>query len=469
MIKSPSLLALFACVSFFPASVQALSLNETISYVLETNPDIKAAEANKQAIEFELQQARSFYAPRVELEAWAGASVDNGSTIPDLTAADDPISGYSLSGRITQMLFDGFETRSEVERQAYRIDSAAFRVLERSEVLSLEAIRTYSDVLRTQELLSLARQNLEYHRNVFNRIQSAYNSGIVGVGDLNQAQERMIQAEDIIIDFEYNLEDTKTMFLAVVGVAPTNLGTVPSIGSRIPATIDDALAIARQRNPTILFGQADVGASEALSRRIDSNRYPTLSLEADGRIGEDLGGFEGGVSDARIGLVLRYEFQGSSNRANRQEHLRRAAESRSTLLAQTRRVETEVRQSWSTLRAAQRRSNAIRAQSELSRKLRGIYEKEFEVGQRSLLDVLNTQASLFQSEANLVNAISAERYVKYRVLASIGILLPTLGIEPPEDARTYARQHEGVRDLNAKNDQRLYDASSFSAWRKTLE
>lgn len=367
------------------------------------------------------------------------------------------------------MLFDGFETRSEIERQAYRIDSAAYRVLERSEVLSLEAVRTYSDVIRSQSLLSLAQENLSYHRAVFDRIQSAYDNDIVGVGDLKQASERVIQAEDIIFDFELNLEDAKTMFIAVVGVEPTKLGTVPWIGSKVPNTIEGALGVARQRNPTLLFHQADVGASEALSRRTDANRYPTLSLEADARYGEDLNGYEGLSSDARVGLVLRYEFQGSSKRAAREEQLRRVNESRSALLSRSRQIETEVRQSWSMLRAAQRRSKAIEKQAELSRSLRGIYEKEFQVGNRSLLDVLNTQSALFQSETNLVNAKSVERYVHYRLLASMGVLLPTLGIEPPEDAKTYARQHEGVTGVSDRNDARTYDAKSFRDWRKTLE
>lgn len=450
-------------------SAYALSVSEAISFVLETNPEIKSAEANKQAIEFELEQARSFFAPRFSLDAWAGTSLNNGTTLPDLTSADDAISGYEVSARVSQLLFDGHGTRSEVERQAYRIDSAAFRVLERSEVLSLEAIRLYSDVLRGQALLRLAHENLAYHQDVQARMQKAYDQGVVGIGDLDQIRERTVLAQDTIYEFELGLEDSKTMFLAIVGTEATNLGSVASVSRAVPANLDKALAIARNKNPSILFLQADVGSAEALSRRVDANKFPGIYLEGEVRAGEDVSGYEGDVMDARVGIVMRYVFQGSSKKAARQEQIRRVSESRSQLLAQTRRVETEVRQSWSTMRAAQRRKKTINAQAKLSRKLRTTYEEEFLVGTRSLLDVLNTQAALFQAEANLVNANVLENYVQYRLLASAGVLLPTLGITPPEDAKAYARKAQGAPAINQNGDTGRFDAKSFKEWRSGLK
>jgi adhesin transport system outer membrane protein len=462
-------LGVVAALGLSVSQSAALTLKEAIELVLETNPEITAAEANKQAIEFELEQARSFRVPRVELEAFAGSSLNDGETIPDLSSSDDWISGYEMTARISQLLFDGNETRSEIERQAYRIDAAAFRVLERAEVLSLEAIRLYSDVLRVQNILRLARENRDYHAEVLERIQRGYDSGVIGIGDLQQAQERLVLAEDTIVGFELDLEDVKSLFLATIGVDAKNLGTVPNIGTSLPGSLEQAIGTARTRNPTILFAQADVGSENAQSRRVDGNRAPKLFLEADGRVGEDVNGFEGDVLDARVGLVLRYEFQGTSKRSALEEQARRVGESRARLLTQTRQVELEVRQSWSTLRTAQRRARIIAQQAELARKLRTTYEAEYEVGERSLLDVLNTQNALFQTEANLVNARALENYVKYRILASIGVLLPTLGIEPPEDSRVYARDRMGVPAVNAAETDGRGDASTFRDFRKSLD
>ncbi|MEX0328024.1 MAG: TolC family protein [Ruegeria sp.] len=447
----------------------ALSLEDAIIFVLETNPEITAAESNKQAIEFELQQARSFWSPLVEVDAFAGSSINDGTTTPDLSSAQDWIGGYEVGLRISQLLFDGQETRSEIERQAYRIDAAALRVLERSEVLSLEAIRLYADVLRVRSLVGLARANRDYHVQVLERIQRAYDSGVVGIGDLQQAEERLILAEDTIISFELDLEDVQNLFLAVVGVEAKGLSTVPDIRRALPANLDAALETARRSNPTIRFLQADVGSAEAQSRRTNANAYPKLFLEADGRLGEDVGGYEGDVADARIGLVLRYQFQGTSKRAARQEEVRRVSESRARLLAQTRRVENEVRQSYAVYRSAQRRTQKITAQVNIAQKLRETYEEEFTVGQRSLLDVLNTQNALFQAQANLVNAKSAENYVRYRILASVGVLLKSMGITPPEDSNVYARDELNVTPRSQTGGEQRLDARAFKDWRKSLD
>ncbi len=304
----------------------ALTLQEAILYVLETNPEIEAAEADKQAIEFELEQARNQRAPRFQLEAWGGSSQNQGTATPDLSSARDAITGYELSAQVSQLLFDGYRTRSEIERQAYRIDSAAYRVLERSEVLSLEAVRQYSEVLRCIELLSLAERNLAYHRQVAERLQGGQAAGVIADADIEQAGERLALAEDTVLEFQYNLEDARSLFLAIVGVEAQGLGHVPGIGASVPTSLDAAVAVARRHNPTLLFAQADVGSAEALSRAADANRYPTLHLEAEGRLGEDVGGFEGDRDDARVGLVLRYEFQGNRKRAERQEQIRRVSE-----------------------------------------------------------------------------------------------------------------------------------------------
>jgi len=458
------------CAAFAVAGkTHALSLEDAILYVLETNPEIKAAEANKQAIEFELDQARSFWAPRFELEGRAGVSYNDGTTTSDLPAADDPIAGYELRARIIQRLYDGGDTRNEIERQAYRVDAAALRVLERAEFLSLEATRVYAEVIRGRALVALARENVAYHRDVFSRIEQAFANGVVGIADIQQAEERVFLAEDTLSQFELGALEAEALFLETVGVAADNLGTIPSLSAAVPASLEAALSLARRENPTIRFLQNDVGTAEALARRIDANRRPTLDLEVEGRVGEDVNGFEGDVLDAEIALVLRYQFQGDQKRALRQEHIRLVNESRAFLLTQARLVEREVRTGWANLQTTQRRIGILQRQADLARELRTSYESEFEVGARSLLDILNTQSALFQAETNLVNARSLERFLKYRLLASVGNLLPTLGIEAPEDALTYAVSQRNAQPVGAAPEGEMRDARSFSEWRRSLD
>lgn len=330
-------------------------------------------------------------------------------------------------------------------------------------------MRVYAEVLRNRALVGLAQQNLEYHRDILRRIQQAFDNGIVGTSDLQQVEERVFLAEDTLAVFRLDTAEAEAFFQEVVGIDARNLGQVPGLGGTIPASLEGALGVARRTNPTILFLQADVGGAEALARKAAANRYPSLDPEAFARRGEDLDGFEGSVEDYGVGLFLRYEFQGSQNRALRQEQVRRVNEARSTLLAQVRLVEREVRQSWANRDAAARRVQLLNRQVSLSRDVLDSYEQEFQVGSRSLLDILNTQISLFEAQINLANLKSLQTYINYRILASMGVLLPTLGIEPPTDAATYASTQRGAPDVGAAPSAEAVDSKSFAEWRKSLK
>ena len=461
--RSAVLSLITAAVCAAPAA--ALDLRDAVLYVVETNPEIKAAEANKQAIEFELDQGRSLYTPRVNLEARTGYSYNDGDTTSDLTSADDPIFGGEGRVVISQMIWDGWETRSEVERQAYRVDGAALRVLERSEFLALEAAQFYSDVLRERQVLGLSQANLRYHEEVLGRIRNGFETGVLGLGDLQQAEERLVLAQDIVTQVEFDLASAELAFAEVVGVAPTGLSGLPNYSGRLPASVDAASARARVNNPTLRFSKADVGAAEAQYRAVSSNRYPDLFAEIEGRIGEDVDGFEGRRADASAELVLRYVFQGKQLSADRQEQLRRVSESRALLLQQARLVDREVRQTWARLRNARERVRILDRQNTLNSELLVTYEQEFEVGTRSLLDLLNTQNALLQNQVSLAAARSAARVEEYRLLAATGDFLSAVGVQPPEDADPYAAVGLGAPPVKAAETEFRKDSAIAEALR----
>ena len=131
-------------------------------------------------------------------------------------------------------------------------------------------------------------------------------------------------------------------------------------------------------------------------------------------------------------------------------------------------MEREVRQSWAALEAAKRRFRIITQQAELALEVRQAYEQEILVGARSLLDILNTQNAYFQAQANQINAAAVKVFAEYRVLAAAGILLSSLGLQPPEDALVYAREQMGVPGRNRDGDEAQIDAGSFRDWRRSI-
>jgi adhesin transport system outer membrane protein len=121
-------LALFASAAMIVAAgdVAATSLQDTVRGALETNPEIDIVKTNRRAVDQELRQARSGYLPSVDLRGAAGPEWSDNNTTRARNGSDTRFRTEAQIG-LTQMLFDGFATRSEVDRQTARVDSAAYR------------------------------------------------------------------------------------------------------------------------------------------------------------------------------------------------------------------------------------------------------------------------------------------------------------------------------------------------------
>jgi len=73
-----------------------------------------------------------------------------------------------------------------------------------------------------------------------------------------------------------------------------------------------------------------------------------------------------------------------------------------------------------------------------SEKARDAYQQQFSLGQRTLLDLLDSENEVFRARTALVNTQYDEMYAMYRILNSMGMLLQGLDVEVPEAATTVA-------------------------------
>ena len=122
-----------------------------------------------------------------------------------------------------------------------------------------------------------------------------------------------------------------------------------------------------------------------------------------------------------------------------------------TLLAQLgvevdvdRNVEELVRQSWNELESAARRLELLEQQVIASEQVRRSYQQQFNIGQRTLLDLLDSETALFNSRVSRATIDYALIFARYRVIAATGKLLRTIGINPPAAANSDARREAGA-------------------------
>jgi adhesin transport system outer membrane protein len=433
-----------AAFALSPQAAEAMPLREAVELAVATNPEIGEAVSNRLAVDHELAQARGLYLPQVDVRGEIG---------PEFVETDDDLFGESdtsalprwqLSIVLQQRLFDGFATDAEVERQAARVDAAAYRVLERAEFIGLDTVQAYLDLLRTDALLDLARDNVDVHRAILAEARQRARAGELSVADPQQAEERLLNAESEAVQFETALDEARITFERLVGRPPGPLDRPAPIAALLPPGRETAVDLALENNPTIRLALADLDVSYAEFRAAESAFYPELSLESRASIGEDIDGDLGEDARFNVLLVARYRlFSGYIDTANRQEQVARVGEARERLDRFRREVVELVRQSWNTLQGAERNLDVLERQVVLARQVVFSYRQQFQLGERSLLDVLDAENELFNARVAEVSTRFAAEFARYRILAATGRLLDALDVERPEATRADARRDAG--------------------------
>jgi outer membrane protein, adhesin transport system len=426
-----------------PVSAAEFSINDALHQAVQTNPGVGEAAANRRATESELRQTQSTLLPQVRVEARYGPEkFDQSAAIASSTAQPIPIDGVGAwrngsqeSLVLRQILFDGFASIHDIWRQTARVNAAAFRVRERTELIALDAAEAYVDVVRYLRLVGLAEQNVGTHEKIFSNVQSRYSGGRSGEGDLQQALERVENARAELAEFRKSLDESRAKYRKVVGLEPVNLRFPGPLGG-LPGSRDEALAIAIRFNPTILAAQADVDAAKHAFKQTDGAFVPTLALEGRATHNDNTYPYLGITHDDYSGkVVMSWDiFRGGQDVWRRSEMAERFTESTARHARLQRDALESIDKAWAARTVTASRVAALVRQLQADRKTIAAFDKEYELGQRSLIDLLNAQNQYFNAAVSLTSARGVIVFADYQLLAATGTLLEYLKAPPPVDA-----------------------------------
>ena len=92
-------------------------------------------------------------------------------------------------------------------------------------------------------------------------------------------------------------------------------------------------------------------------------------------------------------------------------------------------IEEDTTVVWNELQDIAVRLEYLEAHVESTKEVLSVYREQLTLGKRTLLDLLDIQNELLRSQIVLVSGQYAEAFARYRVLASTGNLLASMGIE----------------------------------------
>ena len=269
--------SLIVSCTFSPLS-SAQSLQQAIQQTIDENPEIQSAKSERSAVEHEINQAKAGYFPTIDIAAGIGWEQ---STNPTTRGRGDGTVSYGreeASIQLRQMVFDGLATPSEVNRHKARTDSRAYTVFGQSEITALSAVDSYLNILRRQELLALAKDNLLVHQRTNDQIQLRSERGIGRKADAEQSKGRLALAEKNTLSETGNLKDAETAFLRVVGELPKDLEIAMAPGDALPENLDQAVEQAVANHPILKSANADIDSAFAQHDTARSPYMPRLDI-----------------------------------------------------------------------------------------------------------------------------------------------------------------------------------------------
>lgn len=430
------ILCVLGCVAFslaFSYQVQSQPLSDAVRMAVSSNPEVQIDANRRLATEERLKQARAGYLPKLDLSLGEGVEQsENISTRPGSSTLWRSEAGLTLS----QMVYDGAGTRSEVQRQTANVKSAAFRVGATSEQIAQQAIEAYLDVLRQQERLALAQDNLVAHQRTYEQIKRRAEKGVTRKADLDQAESRLAFSKASVTSAETGLKNAESTYIKVVGET-SNALSKPDMSSDFPKTLENALKIAKDHHPSLRAARSEVEAAQAQIRSAESQMLPRLDLEMGTTWDDNVDGINATSSDTYAILRMRYNlFRGNADSARIAEsqlQTQVAVEDTNRIL---RLVEDNVRFSWNALESARDRLPRLQERANAAERARDHYSRQFSAGQRTLLDLLDSENELFSSRTAYVDEQYVDLFAHYRLLANMGQLLSSLGVSPREESRT---------------------------------
>jgi outer membrane protein, adhesin transport system len=402
---------------------QTSTLRDAARKTVMSNPEVLSAYHEFEAATQETRVARGAYLPRVDLEAGIGRE-----RLDDARFPEDDFTRDRATLSLSQLIFDGFRTRNEVARLNEGARTRFHEVWQASEQTSAETARAYYDVLRHRGLVAMSEENYATHRLIYEQIERRVRAGVSRRVDLEQAAGRLALAESNLLTDVTNLHDVSMRYQRIVGEIPATRLEEPQVAPNLlPGTIQDTLRAAYENSPLMNAAIANVWSAQAAARVAKAAYSPRFDIQARQDVWHDRENIDGRYEDGVVELTMQYNlFNGGSDRAARRRAIHKVESATDIRNKVCRDIRQDVSISFNNTRRLEEQRTYLDRHQLAIEKAREAYRRQFDIGQRTLLDMLDTENEYYEARRAYLNA-NRDHAISYaRTLAGVGSLVAAL-------------------------------------------
>lgn len=418
-IISLLLSALVLCDELF-----AYNMQDAVYQTLRNHPKVLASKADVAAAEQGIRIAQGGLYPSLDVSAGIGRENSNNPATRSTGSGSRTFTRRETEIFLQQLVFDGGNVLGNVKQRRFDYDQSTHQVTETQIRITFDAVSAYLNVIRYREIVAVRELDVKAHRELVQKVKRRLAAGAGRKSEISLAKARLALSLARLEATQGLLENALDTFNKVIGQpAPRSL-LQPGIAKGLPGSEEEARRIAIQMNPSIKVNESQVLSVGAGIGIAQSAFYPRFTLDLSSSYNNNLDGVPGRNEDAQAMLRMTYNLlNGGSDLAAVRAAKNREREAVEQLANTRRDVIEEVSLSWNDFQASKARLPNLRAHRDDSLEVFNAYVKQFQLGQRTLFDLLNSQAEYYDASINYIDGRFDLHTQSYRILASMGTIL----------------------------------------------
>ena len=414
---------------------EAVSIAEALAFAYAGNPALRAERARQRATDEAVPQALSGWRPVIVADAnagiaWANSDRGKGHDRQPLGAAV----------RLTQPVFRGFRTVSDTARAEAVVNAGRQSLLAVEQQVLLDAASAYMNVIRDRNILGLRQKNIAALKAQLHASEERLKVGEDTRTDVSQARARLALSRAALARAQSDLASSLAFYARVIGQAAGTL-RFPPLSKQAPPSLDAALATADRGNPNVLAAAFNEEAAQYNIDLVRGELLPEVSINAQYAHKQQPSDAVGWNQEGAIfGQIAMPIYEGGQVYSRIREAKQTASQRALEILDTRRQVREQVTGSWNLLLAATATIRAARVQVEANRLALAGVQQEMRVGDRTVLDVLDAEQELVDSQVLLATAERDRIIAGYQLIASVGRMTArdlNLAVVPYDPVRNY--------------------------------
>ena len=420
----------------FSANAHAVSLQQSVRDAMGFHPQLQIDRLGQAVSNEDIRENRSAFFPTISATAEAGRVSQNNDTTRALTADSDDAQSDIGEGYIAlnQLIWDGNSTYNRYKAAKSRKTASEYTYNASVIDIMRQVVAAHVEVMRHRALVAETQGFLGAVAKYRDSMSLMVNEGALGRSELLQADELIMLTQNALLTYQEQLVLAETFYEETVGHMPDPELTVEvdAADAILPEDLGQALTYGRQKHPRLHSLDFTAKALEREASAEKNTIIPRFDAEVSYRDRSQDFEIGGDTENAQALVKMSWDMSlggAYDARIERNLHLQKQA------LAEQDQVRNfigrDIKQRYAELIMSGKQLSVLSSREDANRDIFASYNKEYEAGARSILEIVNAQNRMFDSTVSRINGQYKNIGAKYDLLGAMGRIYEAFGYKSP--------------------------------------